>query len=172
MKKILGLFTLLSCTLILGACSDSEDSDTSVSTSSTLKTEESSSMIEVPTTQSSEESTASKIDKLNENWYASDSKYATMEPVKKTVQMQMDELNTDDAVRAIVVNNIQNYLYDSGTVAPETEITPNEINQKLDYSRSGLFIDIRYDGTEPNQDMIQMITDDLLNISGHKYTIE
>lgn len=118
--------------------------------------------------QNSSSNEATEISEINEDWYSSDSRYATMEPVKKTVEAQMEELGIDDPVRAIIVNDIQTYLFDvDGT---ETSVT--DINQKLEYSRMGFYIDIKYNGSEPAKEMIKIISDDLLNVSGHKYTVE
>lgn len=114
-----------------------------------------------------QETTENKVEEMNKNWYAEDSQYATLESVKRTVDGQMEEIGVDDPVRSIVVNSIQNYLSSS-----DESLEASDINRKLEYSRSSLYIDLRYDGREPDHQMIKIITDDLMSISGHKYTID
>lgn len=119
-------------------------------------------------TKSTITSSTNEIAQANENWYADDSQYATMEPVEKTVEAQMKEINVDDPVRAIVVNEIQNYL----SSLDGAEHAATDINQSLEYSRFGFYIDMKYDGEKPTKQLMNKIIDELKRISGHKFTIE
>lgn len=175
MKKIIISFTLCSA-ILLSACSSGGDKEVNSSTTSTLKSEmtdsssseKESEYSETSTEEPSSSSSVDDIAKLNDSWYKKDSRYATMEPVKKTVENQMEELGIDDPVRARVVNDIQTYL--AGLDGTETSAT--DINQNLEYARTDTFIELRYNGESPTQEMAKLISDDLYSISGNSFSIQ
>lgn len=124
-----------------------------------------------PQSSSSEEqtkdntATTSKSSNPDEDkWYTDDSKYATVEPLKKTIEMQMKELGTDDPIYAIVINNLQTYSSEYG------EMSVQEIANSVEYKRTGLAIYLSSNGEKVNKDIADKISKDLLNTSGKLYT--
>ncbi|URZ87217.1 hypothetical protein [Floricoccus penangensis] len=150
-KKSLILGAIVISIFGLSACSSSKTSKE--------KTVESSKVEETTTTESSSED--------NGKWYADDSKYATMEPVKKTVDMQMEEIGTDDAIFAITVNELQTYLSNGGNV----EIDAKDVASKTGYSIDGDHIVVSYDGKVLPDDATSKIQKGLLNVSGKSYLV-
>lgn len=128
-------------------------------TSSTDKTSSSSEE------QKKKEVVSDKDTKADEDkWYTDDSKYATVEPLKKTIEMQMKELGTDDPVYAIVINNLQSYA------SEYSEMSVQEIANSVKYKRTGLAIYLSSNGQKVNKDIADKISEDLLNTSGNLYT--
>lgn len=132
----------------------------------TGKKKSSSKVTKKKTNESSVQSNESK-EKIDD-WYTPDSQYATMESVKKTVDGQMEEIGVDDPVRAIIVNEIQTYLFS----LDGSSLEAIDINQNLEYSRYGFYLDLKYDGSSLDESLSDQISDELLRVSGHKYTIE
>lgn len=182
MKQLAKLFLSTATLLTLSACSSNDELlgaelSTTAAESSTSETATSDELLESSSSETATSESTEAVEQTSSSesgfvWYSDNSLYATNEAVKKTVEMQMNEIGTDDPVKALVVNAIQTYLYDSGIVSMDSELSTTDIDKNLVYSRSSLYIDINYNGSEPSEDMSKFISDEILATSGHKYTIE